>query len=295
MLLFARRATSDSSLQAAGPARSGEGVRVPGYTPNQLTAIQEIDSNLQIIACAGSGKTQVISARIVEILKRKKHGGIKPENIVAFTFTEKAAAELKDRISTLVKKEFGDLPGMAEMYVGTVHGFCLELLQTYLFEYLKYTVLTEVQTRLLVSRNSKKSGLSDVEIIAGPSKGEKLKRGGRDVRVFLEALNVIREDNVDASKLSPALKAALSAYTDLLDKHRYLDYSRIMVEAVATLYDSDGGANQTLQKRIAQRVKYLIVDEYQDINPIQEALIRRLHTLGANICVVGDDDQTLYQ
>jgi DNA helicase-2/ATP-dependent DNA helicase PcrA len=271
------------------------GIALPNYTANQLAAIQEIDKNLQIIACAGSGKTQVISARVVEILKQKKDSGVKPSNIVAFTFTDKAAAELKDRIATLVRNEFGDLPGMAEMYVGTIHGFCLELLQGYLFEYLKYSVLTEVQTRLLVSRNSKKSGLSDVEIITGPSKGEKLKRGGRDVKVFLEALNVIREDNVDPSKLPPRLKDALGAYTDLLDKHRYLDYSRIIVEAVAALYDSRDTANQDLQKRIAERVRYLIVDEYQDVNPIQEALIRRLHELGSNVCVVGDDDQSLYQ
>ena len=108
------------------------------HTKDQIRAITTLDSNLQIIACAGSGKTQVVSARVVEILKRKRDEGIGPENIVAFTFTDKAAAELKDRIATLVKRELGDLPGMAQMYVGTIHGFCLELLQTYLFEYLKY-------------------------------------------------------------------------------------------------------------------------------------------------------------
>src|SRR5207249_146482 len=115
------------------------------YTAAQLAAIREIDQNLQIIACPGSGKTQVVSARVVEILKRKGAEGIKPENIVAFTFTDKAAAELKDRIASLIAAEFGALPGMAEMYVGTIHGYCLYLLQTYLFEYLKFTVLTDVQ------------------------------------------------------------------------------------------------------------------------------------------------------
>ncbi|HYU43762.1 MAG TPA: UvrD-helicase domain-containing protein [Vicinamibacteria bacterium] len=92
------------------------------YTPAQLAAVQEISQNLQIIACAGSGKTQVISARVVEILKRKKDDGIKPENIVAFTFTDKAAAELKDRIAFLVAAEFSEVPGMAEMYVGPSTG-----------------------------------------------------------------------------------------------------------------------------------------------------------------------------
>jgi len=265
------------------------------YTSVQLDAIREIRRNLQIIACAGSGKTQVISARVVEILKIGLAQGVGPSNVVAFTFTDKAAAELKDRIGGLVQAEFGDLPGMAEMYVGTIHGFCLELLQTYLFEYLKYSVLTDVQTRLLVSRNSRKSGLADVEIINGPSQGEKLTRKRRDVNVFLGALNVIREDRPDPAKIPLGLRRALDLYTDLLDHHRYLDYSRIMVEAVAALYDTSGDTNLAFQRTIAARLKYVTVDEYQDVNPIQEALIWRLHTLGANVCVVGDDDQTIYQ
>jgi DNA helicase-2/ATP-dependent DNA helicase PcrA len=265
---------------------------MPTYTPKQLAAVEEIDRNLQIIAGAGSGKTQVISARIVEILRRK--AGLKPENIVAFTFTDRAAAELKDRIATLVRQDLGELPGMAEMYVGTIHGYCLHLLQTYLFEYLKYGVLTDVQTRLLVGRNSRKSGLADVEIIAGPSRGQKLKRTPQDIGVFLEALNVIREDNVDLPQVPEGLRAAMGRYTDLLDAHRHLDYSRIMVEALAALYDDDA-IRRGLQETLRSRVKHLVVDEYQDVNPLQEGIIRRLHELGANVCVVGDDDQTIYQ
>jgi DNA helicase II / ATP-dependent DNA helicase PcrA len=264
-------------------------------TDEQKRAIDTVDGNLQIIACAGSGKTQVVSARVVEILKRNRADGIKPENIVAFTFTDKAAAELKDRIATLAQREFGDLPGMAEMYVGTIHGFCLQLLQQYLFEYLKYGVLTDVQTKLLIGRNSIKSGLKGVEIITGPSRGQKLTRNRRDVSVYLEALNVIREDNVNPSQLPTSLKQSLEQYTDLLDQHRYLDYSRIMVDAVAALYDDSDMRNTRLQEMIGDRIKYLFVDEYQDVNPLQEALVRRLHELGASVCVVGDDDQTIYQ
>ena len=91
------------------------------YTPTQLTAITTHDRNLQIIACAGSGKTQVISARIVEILKNKKAEGITPANIVAFTFTDKAAGELKNRIHKLAREQLGSEFGLAEMYVGTIH------------------------------------------------------------------------------------------------------------------------------------------------------------------------------
>src|SRR6266508_4271916 len=139
------------------------------YTPAQAAAIREIAQNLQIIACAGSGKTEVIAARVVEILR----SGVPPGGIVAFTFTEKAAAELKDRIARLVRDAFGQVNGMAELYVGTIHGFCLELLQTGLYEYLKFNVLDDVQEKLLVSRNSRKSGLTGVELIAGPQTGQK--------------------------------------------------------------------------------------------------------------------------
>ncbi len=111
------------------------------YTERQLEAINHLDGNLQVIACAGSGKTQVLAQRIVNILKNKAPEGIGPANIVAFTFTDKAAGELKDRIHRLCREQLGQSVGLAEMFVGTIHGFCLDLLQTYQYRFLKYRVL----------------------------------------------------------------------------------------------------------------------------------------------------------
>ena len=85
------------------------------YTPSQLRAIHTIDHNLQIIACAGSGKTQVISRRIVEILAAQQKHGLLPANIVAFTFTDRAAAELKTRIQKLCIDE--TMPSSASLAV----------------------------------------------------------------------------------------------------------------------------------------------------------------------------------
>src|SRR4051794_15964598 len=99
---------------------------VTTYTDAQAEAIRTLGDPLQIIACAGSGKTQVISQRIAKILAQP---GVVPRNVVAFTFTEKAAAELKERILGLVEDELGDVTGLAEMYVGTMHGYALDLLQ----------------------------------------------------------------------------------------------------------------------------------------------------------------------
>src|SRR6266852_464358 len=95
-------------------------------TQSQQDAVNHGDSNLQLIACAGSGKTEVIARRVAHLIKN----GLRPSNIIAFTFTEKAAAELKERIVSRCREELGEINGLVEMYVGTIHGFCLDLLKT---------------------------------------------------------------------------------------------------------------------------------------------------------------------
>src|SRR5947207_10173409 len=127
------------------------------YTPPQAAAIACLDEPLQIIACAGSGKTQVISQRIAAILAQP---GVKPRNVVAFTFTDKAAAELKERVLSIVEREIGDVTGLAEMYVGTMHGYCLDLLQRLVPEKFKFSLLTEITGQLFVDRYSARSGLT---------------------------------------------------------------------------------------------------------------------------------------
>jgi len=256
------------------------------YTDNQKKAIETVDGNLQIIACAGSGKTQVISQRIVNILQAKEADGIGPENIVAFTFTDKAAGELKDRIHRLCKEQLGTDVGLAELYVGTIHGFCLDLLQSYQHQYLKYSVLSDVQQRLLIDRHSRESGLSDLTTHDGKS----LKRW-TDSKLYQKVLSIIREAEIDEDVLGDhPIREAHAKYQALLDQKRYLDYSTLLTEAVQSLATEEG-----LRRKIADRVKYLVVDEYQDVNPLQEVLVKLLHDLGAQVCVVGDDDQTLYQ
>ncbi|MDZ7289680.1 MAG: ATP-dependent helicase [candidate division KSB1 bacterium] len=255
------------------------------YTPRQRDAISTTDQNLQIIACAGSGKTQIISARIVEILKRKKAEGIKPANIVAFTFTEKAAGELKDRIHRLCREELGSDLGLAEMFVGTIHGYCLHLLQSPpLYKFLKYSVLNEVQQRLLIDKYSKQSGLTETPLL----KGGTLERW-KDSKLYQQLIGIIGEGSVDLRRVPAGVKAAVQKYRKLLEEQRYLDYTTIIAEALAELR-----SNRTLRDKLAAELKYLVVDEYQDVNPLQEMLIRELHALGANLCVVGDDDQTIY-
>jgi DNA helicase-2/ATP-dependent DNA helicase PcrA len=250
------------------------------YTADQEEAISSTEGNLQVIACAGSGKTQVISERVAVILERGWQAGVRPRNIVAFTFTDRAAAALKDRIGRCIERRLGKISGLAEMYVGTIHGYCLGMLQGNVPEYFKYQVLTEVQTKLLIDRNSVQSGLKHAGL-----------RRYVESELFISVLNVLREGYVDWSLLADhPMKHALAMYRELLTKKRYLDYTSIMEKAVE-LTESDAG----LRRQLADTVKYVIVDEYQDVNPLQERLTRALYGLGAQLCVVGDDDQTLYQ
>ena len=261
----------------------------PGFTQRQQDAIAHTRGNLQLIACAGSGKTEVVAQRVVNLLRPVTAGGAgcAPENVIAFTFTEKASAELKERIHKRCQEQLGSTIGLAELYIGTIHGYCLELLKTEVPEYLKFEVLNEVQLSLFVDRHSKSSGLTQSTTLTSVPL-----RRYVDTKTYISALGILREDEVIAPELLLGNSVAnnLANYERLLREKGYLDYSGILAEAVRELR-----ANEGLRQRLAARIRHVIVDEYQDVNPVQEAIAEELHTLGASVCVVGDDDQTIYQ
>src|SRR5712692_3940519 len=191
------------------------------FTDQQLQAIGHQRSNLQIIACAGSGKTEVVARRIANLLKNGAKSHLSPRNIVAFTFTDKAAAELKDRILTRCQEELGEISGMAELFVGTIHSFCLELLMTEVPKYLKYDVLNEIQQSLFVDRHSSKSGLTtSTDLVGRPLTRYK------DTPHYISALGILREDETNHKQLSKCSVAqGLKTYIQLLDERSYFDYS----------------------------------------------------------------------
>ena len=193
----------------------------------KLTLVQEKavtyrGQNLQLIACAGSGKTEVVAQRVVRLLTPGRRETLLPRNIIAFTFTDKAAAELKERIVTRTREALGEIPGMAEMFVGTIHAFCLELLKSESPKYLKYEVLNEVQQTLFVDRHSRASGLTQSTTLSGQT----LKRY-TDTRHFISAMNILREDRpVTPDRLKGnSVAAQLPRYEQLLHDRGYLDYS----------------------------------------------------------------------
>ena len=258
-----------------------------GLTKSQQAAIRHAAGNLQLIACAGSGKTEVVARRIVRLLREgDPDGPLLPANIVAFTFTDKAAAELKQRIVTRCRQELGDVHGLADMFVGTIHAFCLDLLKTEVPEYLRFEILNDVQTALFADRYSSRTGLTNSTDL----RGRPLKRY-RDTQVYLSALSVLREADLHEDELADCSVAdGLVDYGEELHNRSYFDYSSILETAVDVMTNE-----MDVRERLRQRVRHIVVDEYQDVNPVQEAIVWLLHDLGARVCVVGDDDQTIYQ
>lgn len=243
----------------------------------QQEAINTIDQDVEIIACAGAGKTGVVTRRIVNILKSKPD--VKPDNIVAFTFTHKAAEELRSRIYDIARREIGSTQGFANMYIGTIHGFCLKMLQEYLPEFGNFTVLDEVHTKLFVDRYYYDIGMTNLGL-----------QMFIDTDLFIKAMSLLNENWYDSDRWDESTRTALERYQAKLYAEKHFDYSLILREMVQQLE-----SNLVFRMQIADKVKYLTVDEYQDTNPIQEKLIAELKALGANLCVVGDDDQTIYQ
>ena len=244
-------------------------------TPDQQEAVEEIDRNLQIIACAGSGKTEVISRRIANILQ--KRSDVEPENIVAFTFTEKAADSLKKRIAGAL----GDADGLltARTYVGTIHGFCWELLTKRVEKFKDFKILDEVKSHFFVERYARFCGLTDLGLATGL----------RDVKLFLTCIDKMIDGYGQRERWQPFQREVLEKYRECLYSKKYMDFSLMIFETICQIDESP-----ELQKYL-ESIKYLVVDEYQDIDDLQEKLISKIVSFGANVCVVGDDDQTIYQ
>ena len=248
-----------------------------GLSEKQKEAVETIDEDLEIIACAGAGKTGVVTRRIVNILKQTKD--ITPANIVAFTFTEKAAEELKSRIYKYAKKELGSTVGFAEMYIGTIHGFCLKMLQEYIPQFQSFFVLDEIKTKLFIGKNYFECGMKDLDL-----------KMYRETGLFLSTMSMLNESWETRDSWDKTTFDAVEKYKELLYSQHYFDYSLILREMLEQMQKND-----EFRKRITSRVKFLTVDEYQDTNPIQEKLIQLIKNGGSNLCIVGDDDQTIYQ
>lgn len=246
-------------------------------SPAQEEAIAHRGSHLQIIACAGSGKTESLSRRIASLIA----DGTEPQAIVAFTFTEKAAAELKERITRRVEEAMGAefLGRLGPMYVGTIHGYCFRLLQDHVPEYGNFDVLDPHRHAGLLSREYRRLRLDRF----GDRHWAPIARFAQTVDIVSNEL--IREERLDGTPFGECY----GEYLDTLERYHYLTFGLIIVKAIRAL------EHPTIYERVHGQLQFLFVDEYQDINPSQERLIELLGADPVQVCVVGDDDQSIYQ
>ena len=259
-------------------------------TTSQQNAVDTVDSNLQMVACAGSGKTTTMVSRILNLLNQP---GIKPENIVAVTYSEKAAASLKQKIYKEYEKAYNSLEGLTDMYIGTIHGYCFYLLQNYSDDFKNYEILQDVQTRLFMKRFRRDIGIYDVQYNPKSGSPYPLARDSMANNKLQEAisayktfLDIARE--YGAAKLSTVLQAHVAKYEAALNSKSKFDFTSIIVKTLTLL---EQGA---FDEYITSTVKHLLVDEYQDVNDAQERILRYFYSKGILLCVVGDDDQTIY-
>jgi len=263
----------------------------PDLNTVQLEAIGHTDGPLLIIAGPGSGKTLVLVVRVLNILLQKL---AEPQEILICTFTEKAAFELRDRISAAAKKLYYSAD-LSDLLVGTIHGICNDFLMTY--RHLtplgnNYEVLDELTQLLFIYDNF-------YEIVGPEIDGKYLNRWTtrwtaiEGVRNYFDK---ITEELIDPNKLLEAVDpfiqsigTAYQAYEQALYEKNCIDFSHQQKLCYLLLND------KIVSGDIRTRVKYVLVDEYQDTNYIQEKLLLLFSSPQNNICVVGDEDQSIYR
>ena len=263
---------------AADRDRSGTGLATGvRLSPEQQAVVATRGCPVQVIACAGAGKTEAVSRRIAALIS----GGEAPQSTVAFTFTEKAAAELKDRVYRRTEEVMGTafLGRLGPMFVGTIHAYCLHLLQDHVPKYGNYDLLDENRHAGLLSREY-------YSLELGRLRG----RHWKSIQQFMAEVDVVYNELIDPAALAGSdLGSCLASYEAMLERCRCLTFGQVIARAIQALQDP------AVYARVHHPLRHLIVDEYQDINPAQEKLIGLLSATPVELCVVGDDDQSIYQ
>lgn len=257
----------------------------------QKLAISSSNGAVLITAGPGTGKTFTLVQRAIYLIQEC---GVKPEQILMATFTEKAAKELVTRITNELAVR-NIYVNVNEMYIGTFHSLCLRIIKDNLeFTQLKknYRLLDSFDQKYLVFRNIQKfRNIADIELV--------MPNGGawKWAEAICGLVGTLTEELVDADAMAKdskteirVLSAILKQYQQLLTDENLIDFAKIQTECYRLLKE-----NPAILSDLQEKIHYLMIDEYQDTNYIQEQIIFMLGEKHGNICVVGDDDQGLYR
>lgn len=242
----------------------------------QNRAIDRDKGHIRIVACPGSGKTEIVSRRVAALIQK----GVEPSTIAAFAFTNKAAEDLKLRIRRVLDEQ-RSRHDAADMYVGTIDSFCLYLLKKIKPEYRSFEILDSARRVAFADRWYGELGLRD------------LKSGTKwaTIAKFCTSVDRAVTEEVDMSRATNrTFVSCHKAYTKKLSEERYFDF----VSVISTLLDVLDREPPALEQ-VNREVKHVVFDGYQDVNRLQENLLTRLSRGADSVCVVGDDDQNIFQ
>ncbi len=246
--------------------------------PMQQEAVYYTEGPLLILAGAGSGKTRVLTHRIAWLIDEV---GVNPWNILAITFTNKAAGEMRERVDNIVGF------GSEQIWVSTFHSACVRILRRFA------DTLGYERNFVIYDTDDSKSVMKEI-----------CKRLNIDTKIYKErallaAISSAKNEMVTASEY--ALNAAgdfgkqrvaevYREYEKALLKNNAMDFDDLLVKTVEVLRNNEDARNY-----YQERFKYIMVDEYQDTNTVQFRLVSLLAGKYRNLCVVGDDDQSIYK
>ena len=245
--------------------------------PQQLEAVQATEGPVLILAGAGSGKTRVITYRVVHLIEGI---GTRPDSILAVTFTNKAADQMKFRIRNLLQ---GSRSG--DPLISTFHSFCVRLLRREIHHlgYSRDFTIYDDTDQMQVVKASMKDLKVDEKIVSA--------------RTIQSRISSAKNHGKSADKLTeeswePSWEFTAAVFRDYdkrLKKSNALDFDDLLIKSVE-IFDK---SPETAQ-RYSTRYPYVMVDEYQDTNRQQYRLVRHLTSTHSNVCVVGDEDQSIY-
>jgi DNA helicase-2/ATP-dependent DNA helicase PcrA len=246
-------------------------VRLFDLNPQQLEAVRTVDGPVLILAGAGTGKTRVITMRIAHLLDE----GIHPEAILAVTFTNKAANEMRDRIGTMVARAKAK-----QLTICTFHAFCVRVLRQDIGR-LGY------KTNFAIYDEGDQLGLIRKIISRISAKNEKL--DPQLAKTLISRAKTQHWRLAGTSADNSLLAAVFDRYHEDLKSANAVDFDDLLILTVRLLE-----TNPDITEKWQQRYQYLMVDEFQDTNRLQLELVRYLGLKHRNVCVVGDDDQSIY-
>ncbi|HPD34304.1 MAG TPA: UvrD-helicase domain-containing protein, partial [Candidatus Kapabacteria bacterium] len=248
-----------------------------GLNPEQLVAVKSINGPVQVIAGAGSGKTRVLTTRVAYLIAM----GVPPEQILALTFTNKAAREMKSRIANFLSEDIAN-----SVWAGTFHSIFARILRieadkiNYKHNFSIYDQEDQVS---LIREIQKEIGISGNEY------------SPNSVQAFISRLknNIITPEDFSRSAKTSFEKVVLDIYTlyqERLRENNAMDFDDLLLNTL-TLFNEHKDVLEKYQKRF----KYICVDEFQDTNRPQYLIVQLLAKAHQNLFVVGDDAQSIYR